>query len=386
MRECSYAIMKKALIISTIGGFVPKFEMNDVRLLMEKGYKIHYASDFENPVYYMDINRLKEMGIRLHQISIHKSPIHIRRNIKAYTQLRKIIEAENISLIHCHNPIGGVVGRLAAKRSRINPYVIYTAHGFHFYKGAPIKNWIIYYAVERVLAHYTDMLITINSEDYKRGQGFHLKNEGYIKRIYGVGVNMKKFKKHENAYEEERKKLLLPKEAFHMVTVAELNRNKNHKVVIKAMADLKDKDIYYTICGKGSEEKNLKRLIKKYNLESRVRLIGYREDVDDILQSADCFVFPSIREGLGIAAVEALATGVPVIAADNRGTREYMRDGYNGIVCYNNCSNEFAKAIEKLKSDKILRNEMSSHCRDTVKKFEIIKTEKIMRKLYDIEG
>lgn len=212
------------------------------------------------------------------------------------------------------------------------------------------------------------------------------KKGGRIKRIYGVGVDMKKFKKRDGAYDEEREKLSIPKNSFHIVTIAELNKNKNHKVVIKAMADLKYKDIYYTICGKGDEEKYLRELIKKCHLEGKVRLLGYREDVADILQSADCFVFPSIREGLGIAAVEALATGVPVIATDNRGTREYMSDGYNGIVCYGNCSNEFATAIKKLKSDKSLRDEMSSHCRGTVKKFEICKTESIMRQIYDIEG
>lgn len=377
--------MKKALIIATIGGFVPKFEMNDVRLLMEKGYKIHYASDFKNPVYHMDIKKLRETGIQLHQISIHKSPFHIVRNIKAYTQLKKIIDDEDISLIHCHNPIGGVVGRLAAKKAKNSPYVIYTAHGFHFYKNAPIKNWILYYTAERLLAHYTDTLITINSEDCKRGRSFRLKKGGRVKRIHGVGVDMEKFKRRDGAYEEEREKLSIPKESFHIVTVAELNRNKNHRVVIKAMAAIKDRNIYYTICGKGREEKYLNSLVRKYHLENRVRFMGYRDDVAEILQSADCFVFPSIREGLGIAAVEALASSVPVIAADNRGTREYMKDGINGIVCYGNYSDEFAAAIKKLKDDKGLRNEMSLNCRATVSNFKISETEKIMRQVYDIK-
>lgn len=377
--------MKKALIIATIGGFVPKFEMNDVSLLMEKGYKIHYASDFKNPVYHMDVRKLREMGIQLHQISIHKSPVHIGRNIKAYNQLKKIIEEEDISLIHCHNPIGGVVGRLAAERAENNPYVIYTAHGFHFYKDAPIKNWLLYYTAERFLAHYTDTLITINSEDLKRGRSFHLKKGGRIKCIHGVGVDMEKFRRQDGAYEKEREKLSIPKESFHIVTVAELNKNKNHRVVIKAMAALRDSDIYYTICGKGREEKYLSCLIRKYHLEDRVRLMGYRDDVADILQGADCFAFPSIREGLGIAAVEALAASVPVIAADNRGTREYMKDGINGIVCYSNHGDEFAAAIKKLKEDKRLRHEMSLNCRATVSNFKISETEKIMRQVYDIK-
>lgn len=184
--------MKHALIITTISGFVPQFEMNDVRILQENGYTVHYASDFENPIYNIDQTQLKRDGLILHHIDIRKSPFQITKNTKAFLQLKQIIRKEQISLVHCHNPMGGVVGRLAAKASGREPYVVYTAHGFHFYEGAPKKNWLLYYTAERFLAAFTDRIITINREDYERANRFRLKEHGCVEQIPGVGVNIEK--------------------------------------------------------------------------------------------------------------------------------------------------------------------------------------------------
>ena len=199
--------MKHALIITTISGFVPQFEMNDVRILQENGYTVHYASDFENPIYNIDQTQLKRDGLILHHIDIRKSPFQITKNTKAFLQLKQIIRKEQISLVHCHNPMGGVVGRLAAKASGREPYVVYTAHGFHFYEGAPKKNWLLYYTAERFLAAFTDRIITINREDYERANRFRLKEYGCVEQIPGVGVNIEKFRKKPELREIKRKEL-----------------------------------------------------------------------------------------------------------------------------------------------------------------------------------
>lgn len=374
--------MKNALLITTISGFVPQFEMNDVRILQENGYIVHYASDFENPVYSINQRKLEEEGLILHHIDIRKSPFQIKQNFKACRQLRKIIKEEQIDLIHCHNPMGGVVGRLAACLVKEKPYVVYTAHGFHFYKGAPLKNWILFYTAERFLARYTNRLITINTEDYERAKKFRLQKEGKLETIPGVGVDIIKFQKRKSLREQKRNELGVPEGAFHVVSVGELNDNKNHEVMIRAIAGLDDPSIYYSICGKGSNDERLRSLIKEYQLEQRVRLLGYRTDISEVLQSADCFAFPSKREGLGIAAVEAMACEVPVIAADNRGTREYMRHGENGIVCHTGTTEEFMEAIIKLRDSKELRNQMSRNARTVAEEFSIDVTDKIMRRVY----
>lgn len=383
--------MKRVLFVTTISGFLPQFEKNDVKLLKQMGCQIHYASNFTNPIYAFDKTELEKNRVALHQIDIEKSPAKINKNIKAIKQLIKIIDENDIDIIHCHNPMGGVAARIAARAGRRKPKVIYTAHGFHFYKGAPIMNWLLFYTAERFLARYTDIIVTINREDYIRAKKFRLKKNGEVYLIHSVGVDKEKFAPRPELRETKRAELGIPADAFHIVTAAELNENKNQKLVIEAVAALKNKskidadkayNIYYTICGKGPNEDKLRELIKAYGLENNVSLLGYRTDMDEILQTADVFAFPSIREGLGVAAIEALMCNVPLIAADNRGTREYVSDGNNGIVCRYDAVDEFEEAIELLYGNTAYRKRMADRCRESVKKFTIEEVEKTMTKVY----
>ncbi len=374
--------MRKVLFVTTISGFLPQFEKNDVKLLREMGCEIHYASNFRNPVYTFDEKELKSQGIILHHIDIAKSPVKIRENFVAIRQLRTVIEENDIDIIHCHNPMGGVAGRVASGTGKRRAYVIYTAHGFHFYKGAPLFNWLLFYPVERFLARFTNQLVTINKEDYIRAKGFRLRPGGNIVQIHGVGVNPERFCPDGRAAGSMRKSLGIPRDAFHIVTAAELNPNKNQKVVIEAIARLGKKDIYYSICGKGNNEKELRRLVSERHLEQQVRFWGYRTDMEEVLRSADCFAFPSRREGLGVPAIEALLCGVPLIAADNRGTREYAINNINSVVCRPDSVEDFQEAIYFLYQDAGARGRMADACRASAGKFTINETGKTMKEVY----
>lgn len=360
-----------------------QFLENDVKILQEKGYEIHYASDFNNPVYEYDPELLKNEGIVLWPITLHKKPWHLITNARGLRQLSQIIKNENITLVHCHNPVGGMLGRLAGFCSGQKPYVIYTAHGFHFFKGAPFLYWLMFYPVERFLAHFTDMIITINREDYDRASRFHLKKGGNVELLHGVGLNTDRFHPRENIRAEVRYELGIPDDAFHIVTAAELNGNKNQIVILKALTRLKDKNIYYSICGRGGNCEALADYIEKNNLSDNVKLLGYRTDMERILQSADVFAFPSKREGFGMAAVEALGCGVPVIAADNRGTREYMKNGENGIVCDAEDDEAFAKAIYTLQHDGTLRKAYSQSALRLSRDFTKDAANLTMRRIYN---
>ncbi len=373
--------MKNALLVTTISGFIPQFEWNDVLLLQKEGYQVHYASNFDIPIYTVDKNDLENKGLVLHHINIQKSPLKIKKNLDALKTLVKIINEEKIELLHCHNPVGGVVARVAAALSKSKPYTIYTAHGFHFYQGAPVWNWIMYYLVERFLAKFSDVIITINQEDYKRAQRFIGKG-GRAERIPGVGLNTQKFKKNPEIREQMRRELHVPADVFHIVSVGELVRNKNHEIIIRSIAEMKDSKIFYSICGKGSYRSQLEKLIRELHLEKQVQLLGYRNDIPRVLQSADCFAFPSIREGLGMAAIEALACEVPVIAADNRGTREYMRNHANGVVCSNKGTAEYRKAIMEIKNSEKLRKQYGETARLVALGFDVKKTERVMKSVY----
>lgn len=374
--------MKKVLIITAISGFLPQFEKNNVKLLRKAGCEIHYASNFKNPIYAFNEEDLKAQGIRLHQIDIAKSPFKFGTNLRAVRQLLRIIRENDIEIIHCHNPMGGVAGRVAAGLSKRKPYVIYTAHGFHFYHGAPKKNWLLFYPVEWLLARMTDILVTINREDYERAKRLPLKAGGAVFQIHSVGVDKERFLPKKEINEAKRRELHVPAGAFHIVTAAELNKNKNQKVIIDAISTLPQEDIYYSICGKGQGETFLRKLVKEKGLENRIRFLGFRTDMQEILQTADCFAFPSYREGLGVAAVEALLCNVVLVASDNRGTREYAVKGKNAFVCKADSIPEFAQAIGTLYKDKELRAKMSRNGRTSAMEFTVGEVEKTMKKVY----
>lgn len=368
--------MKKVLLVATVGGFVPQFELNDVKLLREMGCQVHYAANFDYSVYSVTDELLKENGIIKHNVAMAKSPFAIKNNYRVYKEIKRLIDKEGIELVHCHTPVGGVIGRMAAASSKRKPKVAYTAHGFHFYKGASPLSWCTYYLIERFLGRKTDAIITINEEDYGYAGKFHLKKGGKAYKIPGVGLNMDRFCPKAEASTSPSN------EGFRLVTVAELNKNKNQQVIIEAIARLGRDDIYYEIYGGGPYEEYLRELIAKFNVEKYVQLKGYTPEPEEVLKEADCFAFPSLREGLGMAALEAMACGLPVIANDNRGTREYMKDGYNGIVCTSNDPNEYAKAIAYLADSKADREMMGRNAVNTAERFDIKHTEETMRLVY----
>ena len=361
--------MKKSLIITTIGGFVSRFEMDDVHIMQNLGYEVHYASNFDNTVYEFDKDEYIDSGIKMHQVDIDKNPYNLAALNRSYRKIVSIVNDENITLIHCHTPVGGVLGRLVGRKTGCK--VIYTAHGFHFYTGAPIKNWLLYYPVEKVLAKYTDCLVTINNADFEMAKKMHVRD---CARIPGVGIDLKRFTPRTGYKRKDG--------CFRIVSVGELNRNKNHRVVIRAIKQLGDKGIQYYIYGKGAAKAELEHLISENDLEDQVHLCGYVDDTRKALCDADCFVFPSIREGLGMAALEAMACGVPLIVGDNRGTREYVNHGENAFACDPDDADSFAYYIKKIKDNPKMAEVMIEKGIKKVQWFSRERTNLIMDQVY----
>lgn len=355
--------MKKALLITTVSGFVPQFEMNNVRILQEMGYEVHYASNFHYPHYGSDNCRLEGSNLICHQVDFVRSPFRLWKNKRAYQQLCVILRENLFEVIHCHTPMGGVLGRLVAERDRRKRKlekdfrkVFYTVHGFHFYCGAPWRNWLFYYPIERWFAHYTDVLITINREDYQRAKKFHLRKikgiAGRVEKINGVGLQLSRYQKYIGSVqwrEEKRKEFGISKNACVFISVGELTKRKNHQVVVKAFAllkkECKKEHIQYWICGEGKERSKLLRQIRYSGLTEVVHLLGYRTDIEELLAISDCFLFPSKQEGLPVALMEAKAMGLPCICSDIRGNRELAESkelvGGTGSKAYQKKIKEF---------------------------------------------
>ena len=381
---------KHILILTTTNDFLGKFEQENVRILQQRGYVVHYATNIHEPHYFSDLERLHKMHVIVHPIEIARSPFMIQDNQKALRQIVGLLQKYPIQDIHCHTPVGGLLGCLAGRLCPgKNIVVLYTAHGFHFYRNAPFINHLVYYRVEKLLARYTDILIVINEEDYRSARKFRLKKNGSLYKLPGVGLDRQIFRP---VSQQERKalrdRLGIGDEIFFLLSIGELNENKNHRVVLEALARLRrmHKDISairYGICGDGFFRQHMERWIAEMGLEDNVILYGHRTDIPQMIGCADATVFPSKREGLGMAGLESLAIGIPVIASDNRGSREYMEHGKNGFVYRYDNIDGFAQGIEAMK--KLCpqkRKRMAACCVASVKPFDQEYASALMRRVY----
>ena len=374
--------IKRALIVATVGRFLD-FEKNDIKLLQSMGYQVYCAANFEMDE--EDKSSISGMDVIKCQVDFARTPLSAS-NIRAYKQLCQLMQKEHFDLVHCHTPVGGVVARLvAAKYRKEGTKVLYTAHGFHFYEGAPLKNWLFFYPIEWICSWLTDVQITINGEDYKRAKKrFHAKKVVYVP---GVGINTNQFTCGNIDVDVKREQLNLGKENIMLLSVGELSPRKNHEVVIRALARLKNPTIRYFVCGTGDLEESLKGLVHKQGLDQQVVFLGYRSDISELCQATDLYIFPSKQEGLPVALMEAIACKTPVICSDIRGNNDlvsnstdmFKAEDVDGLVrCMEsklgNGTREILFANMQSNVDENYRN---------LKNFELINVEKEMREIYE---
>ncbi|NOU64531.1 glycosyltransferase [Paenibacillus sp. LMG 31461] len=364
--------MKKILIVSSVSRQFYLFEQGNIEVLKSLGYEIHAAANFN------DVNeRLDTLDIIRHHFDIERSPFSFK-NSKAYYQLKHIMKSEKFDAIHCHSPIGGVLARLAAKAVGNCP-VIYTAHGFHFYKGARFINWAIYYPVERLLARYTDHLITINKEDFKKANEF---KAGQIHYVPGIGVDTDAFNNTALNREMKRMELGISDDTFVLLSIGELIKRKNLETLIRAIVKLENQNFVLLICGRGVLESFLKELTVSLEIQEKVRFLGFRNDIKEICIASDVFVFPSYQEGLPVSVMEAMSAGLPVIASEIRGNTDLIKNGVGGYLLSPDDINGFSESIQVLLEDAKLRKDMSVKNKDEVKRYDSSIIKNKMREIY----
>lgn len=316
--------MNKALIITSVASMVDQFLLPSLFLLQEMEYDVHVACNFEkgNTCSAEQVEELKrtliDHEITFYQVDFERNVLQLFHNVQAYKQISTIITTHEFSLIHCHSPIGGLLGRLAARNARNKgTSVFYTAHGFHFYKGAPLKNWLFYYRVEKFCSRFTDKLITINQEDYELAKRkFHAKETHYMP---GVGVDLGRFENVRVDKPTKRREIGVPEDAILLLSVGELNENKNHQIIIRALAELNHPNVHYAIAGVGEKKEYLICLADKLGISDKIHLLGYRKDVAEIYKISDIYVLPSVREGLNVSLMEAMASKCPCLVSRIRG-------------------------------------------------------------------
>lgn len=403
---------KAALMLASVASMIDQFNMPNIRLLQKMGYEVHTACNFKegNTCDAKRIRKLKEtltsMHVVWHQWDCPRDVVSIKKCWNAYFQLKRLLQKNTFAWIHCHSPVGGALARIAARPRKIR--VIYTAHGFHFYRGAPLRNWLLYYPVEKLLAGWTDVLIAINREDYRLARRrFNARAVCYIP---GVGIDVERYSDsgmHVQPKVRERQfleKFDLPQNAVVFLSTGELNRRKNHRIALAALAALHRDDAYYLICGQGPRREELQREAERLGVWKYVRMPGYQEEMPWIYRNADVFLFPSLQEGLPVALMEAMAAGLPCVVSDIRGNRElipkgerfsvknsktrggvaHLRKRSGGSHSYE-CPQKLLDVLERMLNDSEYRAACGALNQKRVKKYALTAVETRMKKIYEME-
>lgn len=371
--------MKKVLFVATVVRLhINVFHLPYIQWFHEQGWQVDVAArnDFENPddciIPYCD---------HYYNIPFERSPLKLA-NLKACRELKKLIDEEQYDLIHCHTPVGGAVTRLVAEKSRKSgkTRVAYTAHGFHFYTGAPVLNWLLFYPIERILAHRTDLLITMNSEDYKRAKKFKAKK---VAHVNGVGLDLDRFlPEQEEEKRSVRAKLHLEQEDIFAITVGNLIKRKNQTILIEAVKKVNNPHLHLFICGDGLYLNKLKEKAKELGIQKQIHFLGFRKDVEKLCGAADMFLFASRQEGLPVAVMEAMACGLPIVASRIRGNTDLIDNGKGGYLVHPMDVDGFVKRIRKITENKGRLERMKRYNLKKVQKYGIDSVVEQMARLY----
>lgn len=368
--------MKKRILITCTDSMMKQFLEPHVRYLTECGYEVEIACSEV-------LNRMGEVRedlgklVMIHQVHLRRSPLALS-NLKGFRELKRLIDGRKYDLVWTNEPVMGVMTRLAARKSReAGTKVLYMVHGFHFYQGAPLLNWLVFCPIEKMMASYADVICTVNQEDYRRARRMNTPRAAYI---HGVGIDTERLRPSGHPVNVKRE-LGLPEDAFLVLSVGELNRNKNQQVIIRAVAELNDPTIHYILCGKGDQREALENLAKQLGIEGQIHFLGYRKDVPDIYRQCDVFAMPSRREGLPVSALEAMYCGLPLVNSSIRGLTDITENGVSGFTGDPDQADAYAEGIRKLRNDPVLARKISERNRVTAEPFRVENTKHEVEKL-----
>jgi len=365
----------KILYITTVGGTTCFFKYL-IKTLLEKNITVDIASNITaSPI----PEEYRKWGCNIFPLSYTRSPMD-KNNLTAIREIQKIVGQNHYDIIHCHTPIAAVCTRIACRKARKQgSRVFYTAHGFHFHKGAPKESWLLYYPIERLCAHWTDVLITINRQDFSLAK--RKMKASTVTYVPGVGIDIEHFAKNPINKAQKRLELHVPENTFLLLSVGELNDNKNHEIVIRALSKLHDPKIHYIIAGSGYLEEYLNNLAMSLGIKKQVHLLGYRKDVDELYHASDAYIHPSLREGLPVTIMEAMAAKIPVICSNIRGCQELIKKEY--LFCPKDLT-DITESIQKIRFSTNI-DEIVNANYNKLPKYDNYHITKKMLKLYGIQ-
>lgn len=342
----------KALQIASVASMIDLFNRDNISILQQLGVAVDVAANFkEGSITSQErvdffANELKKNSIRVVDYPCPRSIFRIFDIIKSYRIIKRLVEDRHYRIVHCHSPIGGVIARLACRKARKKgTKVIYTAHGFHFFNGSSLLSWALFYPIEKFCSKITDVLITINQEDFKRAKAW---NTCQVEYVPGIGVHTDVYREAKVDRKSVRKALGLEDDDFVFMSTGQISVRKNHEVIIRAMAKINNPKVKYLIVGFGELQDKLKMLSKKLHIENRIIFSGYRSDIKQLLNVVDAFAFPSLQEGLPVALMEAMSAGLPIVCSNIRGNVDLIENNKGGYIYNCHDVNGFADGIKKI--------------------------------------
>lgn len=369
----------KVLFIATVHSHFAAFHIPFMKILQEKGYEVHAAASSVTG----RRDDVENAGVICWEIPFKRSPYN-PTNVKTFFKLRSLLKNHHFDLIHVHTPVAAFLGRLLAKSTHQGP-VLYTAHGFHFYKGAPRRNWFIYYTAERIASRWTDGLIVINSEDFDNAQKLGFKAGENLFYVHGVGIDLSEYTDPPVSENSIRASLGIGQEDVVIACVGELNENKNQDFLLDAWGELTRRHnyIHLLLVGTGEKMATLQKKVMQEHLQ-RVYFLGYRRDVPQILRETDVATLVSKREGLPKCVMEAMAAGKPVVASNVRGNRDLVEHGRTGLLIDLGDVSGLIQAFEKLILDRQLRISMGIAGQKKIRDYSLENVLAEMSDIYDL--
>ena len=352
------------------------FSIPCIEAAIKMGYEVYFGTNRRNP-------EELECAYPVHLFDAHtyRSITAVKDNIVAYYNFSKIVKKGNIKVIHCNTPIGGMIGRFVGRKYHVEK-IIYTAHGFHFFKGAPVFNRSVLKWAEQIMARWTNVIITMNEEDYQAALKFKLRKGGKVYKVHGVGITLDDFKGVNVDRKTKRAELGLNDTDIVCISAGDLVARKNYSVAIEALEKTGKENIHYLICGVGPERDTLEKLAKDKGILNRVHFLGFRTDVKELMAISDIFLFTTRQEGMPRSMMEAMACGLPCIASRIRGNVDLLDEEKGGYLRDTMDSNGFAECLKELADNESLRKKMSEYNLEAIKEYDVEAVKNEIEKIY----
>ncbi len=328
-------------------------------------------TDLEQKIVEEGIDKAKRKGVKVIILPSMVRSIRPIKDLKAFFALIWLIFKEKPDIVHTHSSKAGILGRVAAKLCSV-PNIIHTPHGHVFYGHFGVFASRIFLRIEKLLSRITDRMVALTDGEMVDYINMSVCPQEKLLKIHS-GVDVKRFMQSNGNDVEKRRSLGLDQNGKVVGFVGWLLPIKGPKYLLKAMKYVWQKypETSLIFVGKGELDIDLRARALETSTNGKVKFLGWREDIDEIMPVFDMLVLPSLNEGMGRVLVEAMAAGKPVVASSVGGIPDLVQDGRTGYLVPPADEKALAEAIKKLLDDPEKAWEMGQNGKQHCQQFSL---------------